>query len=39
MPGYSNGNSFSNGPQDAGRSREPWLTSGLLRAIQDRGSI
>lgn len=38
---WSNQNSFS-GRQDKDsgtRSREPWLTSGLLRAIQDRGDI
>lgn len=38
---WSNGNSFSNGQgMDAGGSRgEPWLTSGLLRPVQDRGGI
>ena len=37
---WSNGNSFSNGQSmDAGaRSMEPWLTSRLLRPIQDRGN-
>jgi hypothetical protein len=41
---FSNGNSYSsysNGHNMgiADRSREPWFTSGLLRPVQDRGSI
>ena len=36
---HSNGNSFSNGQSMAGRgNQEPWITSGLLRPWQDRGS-
>ncbi len=38
---WSNGNSFSNGDSmSAGSSSlEPWLTSRLLRPVQDRGNV
>ena len=37
MP-YSNGQSFSGQPETPRGNLEPWFTSGLLHAWQDRGN-